>query len=153
MFSGGALGPTAIHIFNMSTHQVATIPNSQGLFSPRWSADGRYVVAMTAPAMKSLMLFNFETGKWSLLFQSDTMVGQPLWSRDGRYVYFWGGGFNGAVMRVAIPSGKVEEVASLRTFHMTGHWGGYFGLAPDDSPLLLKDTGTQDIVSLEFHEP
>jgi len=153
MFSGGGLGPTAIRIFNMSTHQITTLPNSQGLFSPRWSADGRYVVAITSPDMKSLMLFNFETGKWSLLFKADATVGQPLWSRDGRYVYYFLGYGAAAVMRVAIPSAKVEEVVSLTSFHSTGHWGLYFGLAPDDSPLVLKDTGTQDIVSLDFHEP
>jgi eukaryotic-like serine/threonine-protein kinase len=154
MFSGGGLGPTAIHIFNMSTHQITTLPDSQGLFSPRWSADGRYVAAITSPDMKSLMLFNFETGKWSLLFKADTTVAQPLWSRDGRYVYYLRGyGADSVVMRVAIPSGKVEEVVGLTSFHSTGHWGAYFGLAPDDSPLLLKDTGTQEIVSLDFHEP
>jgi len=80
-------------------------------------------------------------------------VGQPLWSRDGRYVYYFRGYGAAAAMRVAIASAKVEEVVSLTSFHSTGHWGAYFGLTPDDSPLVLKDTGTQDIVSLDFHEP
>ena len=36
---------------------------------------------------------------------------------------------------------------------MTGYWGLWFALTPDDSPLLLKDAGTHEIVSMEWHEP
>jgi hypothetical protein len=34
-----------------------------------------------------------------------------------------------------------------------GYWGMWFGLAPDDSPLLLKDTGSQEIVALDWQVP
>ncbi len=36
---------------------------------------------------------------------------------------------------------------------MTGYWNLWLGLTPDDSPLLLKDTGTHEVVSMEWHEP
>jgi hypothetical protein len=29
----------------------------------------------------------------------------------------------------------------------------WFGLAPDDSPLVLRDTGTQDIYALDWEAP
>jgi hypothetical protein len=34
---------------------------------------------------------------------------------------------------------KVEEVVGLNQFEMTGALNNWFGLAPDDSPLLLKN--------------
>jgi hypothetical protein len=38
-------------------------------------------------------------------------------------------------------------------FQMMGYFTQWLGLAPDDSPLVLKDAGTQEIVSMDFHEP
>jgi hypothetical protein len=29
----------------------------------------------------------------------------------------------------------------------------WFGLTPDDSPLVLRDTGTQEIYALDWQEP
>jgi serine/threonine protein kinase/Tol biopolymer transport system component len=84
-FSGVAAPPTAIRILDMKTNQITTLPGSQGLFSPRWSPNGQYLVAMHSNST-GLMLFDFKTRKWSMLFPG--VVGYPAWSHDGRYVYF-----------------------------------------------------------------
>ena len=55
--------------------------------------------------------------------------------------------------RVAVPGGKIEQVASLKGVHLTGVYGFWFGLTPDGSPLILKDAGSQEIVSMKWHEP
>jgi len=69
----------------------------------------------------------------------------PLWSHDGRFVYFLSASRDGAeVDRAAVPGGKVEQVVSLKTVPITGVYGWWLGLTPDDSPLVLKDTGTQE---------
>jgi hypothetical protein len=47
----------------------------------------------------------------------------------------------------------VEQVVSVKGFQLTGYWGNWLGLAPDDSPLLLKDTGSQEIVALDWQAP
>jgi hypothetical protein len=36
---------------------------------------------------------------------------------------------------------------------MTGIYGFWLGLTPQDVPLLLKDAGTQDIVRMDWHQP
>ena len=48
---------------------------------------------------------------------------------------------------------EVEPVSDLTDLPATGNIGPWLGLAPDDSPLLLKDIGTQDIYSLDWNEP
>jgi hypothetical protein len=35
----------------------------------------------------------------------------------------------------------------------TRFFGPWLGLGPDDSPLVLKDIGTQDIYALDWEEP
>ena len=46
--------------------------------------------------------------------------------------------------------GDPEPVADLKNFRQAGFWSSWLGMAPDDSPLLLRDTGTQDIYALDW---
>ena len=48
VYGEGNFSPTAIHVFDLRSHRVSDLPESKGLFSPRWSPDGRFIVAMTA---------------------------------------------------------------------------------------------------------
>jgi Tol biopolymer transport system component/tRNA A-37 threonylcarbamoyl transferase component Bud32 len=151
VFSGAAAhADSTIRVLDLSNHQVSTLPGSQGLFSPRWSPDGRNILAMPINSL-SLVLFDFHTEKWAEVLKG--VSGFPNWSRDGRYVYFLYRPDNAAVLRVRISDRKVERVADLRNLPITGHYGLWLGLAPDDSPMLLRDTGTQDIYALDWQAP
>jgi serine/threonine protein kinase/Tol biopolymer transport system component len=139
-----------IHIFDLKTRQVSNLPGSEGLYSPRWSPDGRYMVGMPADSL-GLRLFDFETQKWAVL--SNTAAAYPGWSQDGKYVYFLQQQPDVGVFRVGIRDRKVEQMVTVKGFQLTGYWGLWLGLAPDDSPLLLKDTGSQEIVALDWDAP
>jgi len=77
----------------------------------------------------------------------------PNWSRDGRYIDFLHSPDNPAVLRVRISDRKVERVVDLKNFRMAGISGDWLGLAPDDSPLLVRDTGSQEIYALDWETP
>ena len=141
---------SAIRVLDLNTHQVSTLPGSRGLFSPRWSPNRRYIVAMPSD-MLSLVLFDFQTQKWSQL--AKVRAAFPNWSRDGQYVYLLRWLDNPAVLRVRITDRKVEQVSDLTNLPFTGNFGPWLGLGPDDSLLLLKDIGTQDIYALDWEEP
>ena len=151
-FGGGGpvSGLSDIHIVNVNTRKVSLIPGSEGLFSPRWSPDGRYVVAMPISS-RSLMLFDFKSQKWTLLAAEPASF--PCWSHDSQFVYFLSSSSNEVVDRVRISDRKVEQVVSLKDFPMTGQYGRWLNLAPDDSPMLFRDVGTQDIVSMDWNAP
>ncbi|MGE5110536.1 MAG: protein kinase domain-containing protein, partial [Acidobacteriaceae bacterium] len=151
IFGGaGGGGQTMIRILNMDTHQIETVPGSDGLFSPRWSPDARYLVAMHGDST-GLSLFDFKTRKWTMLVPD--IVAYPCWSHDGRYLYFQRLGDKSDVVRMAIPNGKIEQVVSLKGFPQTGLYGFWLGLTPDDSVLIPKDAGTQEIVSMGWTSP
>jgi eukaryotic-like serine/threonine-protein kinase len=151
VFNGArADNDSAIRVLDLITHQLSTLPGSRGLYAARWSPDGRYIVAMPSDQL-SLVLFDFQTQKWSQI--AKVRAGFLNWSRDGQYVYFLRWLVNPAVLRIRISDREVEQVADLTNLPTTGNLGPWLGLGPDDSPLVLKDTGTQDIYALDWEEP
>ncbi|HVO62123.1 MAG TPA: protein kinase, partial [Terriglobales bacterium] len=141
---------STIRVLDLSTNQVSTVPGSQGLFSPRWSPNGRYIFALPGDS-KTIFLFDSQDQKWTDLAVG--FVGWPCWSKDGQYIYFLNETADTAVERIRIIDRKVERVANLRNFKGTGYLSTALSLAPDDSPLLLRDTGTSDVYALDWEEP
>ena len=140
-----------INILDLRTHKVSVVAGSESLFSPHWSPDGRYVAALRNDGLGS-MLFDFKTRKWTEL--EGIAAGFPNWSRDGTYLYFLSSGSDAAIYRVRISDRKLEKVVSLKGVRLTiGEVGTWCGLGPDDSPLVLRDVGSQEIYSLDLQRP
>jgi Tol biopolymer transport system component len=147
-FGGAPADPnSALHILDLKTHQVSNLPDSHGLFSARWSPDGRYLAAMPF-ASRSLMLFDFTTQKWQEAAQMS--MGFPNWSKNGDYIYFLHEEDHPSVMRIRVSDRKIEPVADLRSLRQAGLFNVGLSLTPDDSPLLLRDTGSTDIYALDW---
>jgi serine/threonine protein kinase/Tol biopolymer transport system component len=140
----------AIRVLDVQSQQVSTLPGSQGLFSPRWSPDGRHIVAMTSDS-STVLLFDFHTQKWTELAKGT--LGWLNWSRDGQFIYALDFTGMGAVVRIRVNDHAKERVVDLKDFVTTGQYGGALSLMPDDSPLLLRDSGTQDVYALDWEEP
>ncbi len=145
----GASNPkSTIRIVERKTHQVTTVPGSEGLFSPRWSPDGRFIAAMSYDSA-TISLFDFATRKWIVVVKAP--AGFIVWSKTGDYLYFIRSFVQNSIMRVRISDSKLEQVVDLKGFHQTGYFSGWFGLAPDDSPILLRDVGTHEIYAVDWN--
>jgi eukaryotic-like serine/threonine-protein kinase len=148
---GSPAGPN-IHIVELKTSQISDVPESEGLFSPRCSPDGRYVAALSADSTR-LMLFDREKKSWTLL--ATARFGFENWSRDGKYLYAEDySDQTDDLVRVSAASGKVERLFSLKEVPRGfDPWEFWMGLAPDDSLLLMRDKSTQEIYSLDVRFP
>jgi serine/threonine protein kinase/Tol biopolymer transport system component len=151
IFGSGSSNPSStVRILDLTTHQVSTLPGSQGFFSPRWSPDGRYVPALNA-ASTNLMLFDFQTRKW--IEAAKGSIGWPEFTRDGQYLYFSDASGDGSVMRLRLSDLKLEKVINLKGISLAGFYNSWFGVAPDDSVMMLRNAGTQDVYALDWEEP
>jgi Tol biopolymer transport system component/DNA-binding winged helix-turn-helix (wHTH) protein len=150
-----ATSSTAVRCLDLRTRQISVLAGSQGLWSPRWSPDGRYIVAETNDS-KELKLFDVHMRQWrSLVRLSNPIVGYTAWSKDSRFLYFnaYGGNTN-AVYRVAVTgSNSAERVLDLKSVIHADTLGQWFTLDPTDSPLLLQDTSISRIYALDVQYP
>lgn len=137
-----------LEIVDLRTKHVSKLPDSEGLWSPRWSPDGRNIAALGAGSR--LWLYTVETGRRTQL--TTIGAGWPFWSRDGEYVYFednpgidW--------CRVRIEDRKMDRVMSLAGLNMPAPSLSWVGLAPDGSPISTRDVGGTEIYALELEMP
>jgi Tol biopolymer transport system component len=139
----------------VKTRQTSTLPGSTGLFSPRWSPDGRYLLALSVEGSHKLMLYDFKTQKWAEWLTEANGVDYPQWSADSRYVYY--DNFvtgNPKCHRVKVGDNHPEDLFSLNGLRRYfGTWGSWSGQAPDDSRLFVRDVSTQEIYALDVDFP
>ena len=145
VFGGTVLGSAnnSLHVANLSTGQVSTLPGSQGLWSPRWSPDGRYIVAFSD---RRLMLYDVETQQQVELYKPNS--GYPSWSPDSQYVFFqsWD-----VIYRVRIRDRKVEAMGSTKGIPRIG-WG-WLAAVSNGSLMLARDTSIEAIYALDWELP
>jgi serine/threonine protein kinase/Tol biopolymer transport system component len=142
----------AVRLLDLRTRSVTVIPGSEGLWSPRWAPVGGRLAAMSNDG-NELFVYDFNTHVWSKL--ATASIGYPTWSHNGDAIFFLNHLAGGdQVFRVSVATRKLEEVTDLKNFHgapfLIGYW---FGLAPDDSPLLIRDAGIWDFHALSVTLP
>jgi hypothetical protein len=82
-------------------------------------------------------------------------IGYMTWSRDSKYVSF-DTSFTAdpALFRVQPVDGEVRRIVRLNNIRrFFTQWGEWSGLAPDGSPLLVRDISTQEIYALDWTLP
>jgi Tol biopolymer transport system component len=144
-------GP-GIAIFDLASRKLSLLPGAKQMFSPRWSPDGRHIAAISDDSQK-LMLFDRETQQWQEVVSLP--IGYPSWSHDGQYLYFDTTLTEDAnFFRVRISDRKLERLVSLHGMRrFWGDLGSWTGLAPDDSPLLIRDVSSQEIYAIDWQAP
>jgi Tol biopolymer transport system component len=131
-YAAEATAPKDIRIMDLATKSVSILPESTGMFSPRWSPDGRYIAAMTLDQHR-LMVFDRTTAKWSPV--ADGTIHNPVWSRDGKHLYFQQLQEDEVpIYRVSITDRHLERICD-RNVSSSADSIEFWGLAPDGGPI------------------
>jgi Tol biopolymer transport system component len=140
----------------LKTRQVTVVPNSVGLYSPRWSPDGRYLLAEPVePVNSRIMLYDFNLHSWQQLNQGKVESDYPLWTPDGKCVYFNSHSEEGSPeYRICLSDRKIQHVADMAQAGSLAQGADWWtGLAPDGSILGLRDIGSEEIYALDVKFP
>jgi Tol biopolymer transport system component len=148
-------GGLSIRIFDLKTHKMEKVAGSDGLFSPRWSPNGRYIAALS-PDNTTLKRFDFQTQSWSSwLVESAGSVSYPIWSADSKYLYF-DDLVNGdeSIRRVKVGDSQPELAFVLGAIdRYPGALGFWSGRAADGSWMFVRDRSTQEVYQLSLELP
>jgi DNA-binding winged helix-turn-helix (wHTH) protein/Tol biopolymer transport system component len=151
VFDPGASTRSTIQTMDLKSGEVSTLPGSEGFYAPRWSPDGRHIAALQADSNR-LEIFDLSSRKWREL--SGIQAAYPNWSRDSRHIFFRAREHPPWLYRLRIADASLERIVNLHDVRRTGIFGWtWVGLTPDDSPLVLHDTGAEEIYALDVDLP
>ncbi len=137
----------------MRTGKVSLIPNSRDTLGP-WFATQDTLIA-TANDQSKIVRFDFKTQKWSDLVSSPDKFVNWETSPDGKYFYYSTGGTNPAVFRIRLADNTVEQVVSLKNLRLVNDpdSGPKLNVTPDNSVLVLRDIGTEEVYAISVKWP
>lgn len=141
----------SIHLLEVSSRRISGFAGSKGLWSPRWSPNGRYIAAVTSDS-QAIRLLRWPGTQWDELVRMN-FVDNATWSMDSHYVYFNGRDETDLpwMFRVAVREGRLEHLADLADFpSVLENW---FGVAPDGTPLAFRGVNTDEIFALQCQLP
>lgn len=148
-FMGKEQASRDLEILDLRSSRVSTVPESEGLFSPRWSPDGKYIAALTLD-QRRVKLFDVGAKRWETLPVSSGA--DLVWTADSRSLVVHASmDPRQPIDRILIPERKVSELVQLAK-------GGtrdavdfvFVGLAADGSPLVRSRTYTGNVYSLDL---
>jgi Tol biopolymer transport system component len=141
-----------IHILDLKTRKVSIMPDSDGLWSPRLSPDGRFIAALS-PDSQELKLRNSRSGDWQRV-AAFSNIDYLYWTADSRYLHFRGAEgrpdsrrpFQRALYRVDPATRRLEKMLDLD--HFSGTSVEWFGITPDGTPLGLAGEAIENIYAI-----
>jgi len=146
-FIPGSSETVAIQILDLSSKQISIFPGSENLYSPRLSPDGKHLAAITSDN-KKLLIFDFQTQKWTNWVTEPGLISSPIWSRDGQSVDYIKPANGPGYRRVKVGQTRSELVVDLKD--LRGIWNG---VTPAGAALFLRDVSVDEIYSLEVELP
>jgi eukaryotic-like serine/threonine-protein kinase len=146
----GDRAESGVHILDLESKRVTLLPESRGLFSPRWSPDGRFIAAFSVDSLR-LLVFDVAARTWNELLREQTQISYDGWSPDSRSVLYRR---DQEIRRTTVSDHRTEVVASLKGLDIAnGSFGDWVGYMPDGTPMLLLDAGSHDIYALDWDAP
>jgi serine/threonine protein kinase/Tol biopolymer transport system component len=134
----------AMHVADLRTNRVSPLPGSEGMWSPRWSPDGRSIAGLNRG--EALVLYDIGTRVQTKLFNPPTNY--PSWSPDGQYLFLDSDGW---FFRLRVGDRKVERLATYKGIPRVG-WG-WLAATSNDSLMIARDASVEAIYALDWELP
>lgn len=142
--------PRSLQIMDLATHRITEIVHSQGLFSPAWSPDGRFIAAITLDQNK-LMLYDTQSMMWKTL--AGTSASYPVWSNDSKAIYVYAYQADSRpILRVSVPGGQIEAISNINNFRGNIMHADFAGITADGVPLMHTEISSGNLYTLDLQQ-
>ncbi len=135
---------------DVATKAVRKLPGSDGLFSPRWSANGKFIAALSID-QKRLLLFDVadeDMAGGGAAEHCGSVRGRTM---TQRFTSMISPQADQPIYKVTVATGKIERVADLHDLRLANVVDYRFaGLAPGDVPLVSARMSTANIYAAEL---
>ena len=153
----GDHGEPLANFLELATGKRSVVPGPLHLLGSHWISGNRLIIVDQHSAF---MVLDLNTHKWSPLGVEANSNPITRWgvSPDYKYLYYTVGGTDPELVRFGIADHKSQTVASLKDLQLTGFLQIHnaetqVGVTPDGSPVLTRDTGTQEIYAFTVNWP
>jgi Tol biopolymer transport system component/DNA-binding winged helix-turn-helix (wHTH) protein len=144
----------SVQMLDLASRHATTLPGTDGICCTRWSPDGRFLLGCHA-SFNDLLLYDFATQKWTVIAKDLGLIGYMEWASDSKSVLFdTTEAAEPAFYRLRISDLHLETIVSLKDGRRYyGEFGPWTGMAPDGSPLMVRDISNEEIYSLDLQLP
>ncbi len=149
---------STINLLDLATGKHVFLSKWEGFWGARWIGDDKLVAALVSRS--GFRLLDQKTQTWSdwTIEPKPNAISQWGVSPDHQYLYYATSGSDPELMRVRVGQNQAEPVVSLKDFHvaMFIQFNGadqWISFAPDGSPVLTRDIGSQEIYALTVKWP
>ncbi len=141
-------------IFDTRTGVLSAVPDSKRTLGP-WFVTQDSLVAVLSDQSK-VAVCDLKTGKWTELLSSPQKLVNWEVSPNFDYLFYETGGNDPEIFRMRIKDRTIERVAGLKEFRPVQD--PYIGntqlnVTPDNSPVLTRDIGTQEVYAITVKWP
>jgi eukaryotic-like serine/threonine-protein kinase len=143
-----------VRILDLNTRQVTILPGSSGLFSPRWSHNGRYIAALDFVRKSTKMyLYDLQAGKWSQWVTDPAGIGYPEWTPDDQFVQYQNDD-TPTYRRVKLGNGKIQRLFAIPNENpYATNIGTWSSATPDGTMMYTQDVSSQNGYELDVDFP
>jgi len=155
-FAPGSGGGDKIRIEMLDLHnqKVSAVAGSEGRMLGDWSPDGRYLLVKTSDHHRA-QLFDTWTQQWSEVAQAD-MLTNLRWARRGSFFFFEATSHEKAIlMRMNVADQTSVPVMDFQDIRrpLSQLSAAWVGLAEDNSPIMQRDIGIQELYAFSWQAP
>src|SRR5262249_47713850 len=142
-------GEFTLETIEVRSGRITPVPDSGRKIGP-WFVSPTAFAAVTQDQSK-FQLFDLKTQKWSDLITSPGHFITWETSPDGKYFFYATGGNDSKVFRMKLADRTIEEITSLKNFANVD--SPALSVSPDNSVVLTRNVGTQEIYALKVKWP
>ena len=144
----------SVRLLDLASKRLTTLEGSEGICCPRWSPDGKYIMASHG-SYEDLLLYDFATKKWSVIAKDLGPIGYMEFTRDGKSIVFDTLETKDASFyRIQLPDMHLETIVNIEDIRRYyDEFGTWTGIAPDGSPLIVRDISNEEVYALDLDLP